>query len=158
MSITSSQIVNQVEQVGGRTSVDEVHTDHLGGTHPISYLAAVGANLSANLAAHAVSIADRLADQEYDRLIGTLVTGNFSLQHQTGAQFATRYREDYKTSSQLKCGYLATWILNHIDASDFTDTQVRNAFGLTAGQYTTLKSKWTNLRTNYTALLAATGE
>ena len=53
---------------------------------------------------------------------------------------------------------MATWILNRIDAGDFTDTQVRNAFGLTLGQYTTIKTKWTNLRTAYNAMRAAQGE
>jgi hypothetical protein len=39
-----------------------------------------------------------------------------------------------------------------------TDTQVRNAFGLTAGQWTTLKAKMTTWRTEYLDVQAAVGE
>jgi hypothetical protein len=35
---------------------------------------------------------------------------------------------------------------------------VRNAFGLTAGQYTTLKAKMTTLRDQWLAVQAAQGE
>ena len=81
-----------------------------------------------------------------------------SLYHQTAAEFAARLRERYRAASQIECARLATWVLNHLDAGDFTETQIRNAFGLTAGQWTTLKAKMTNLRTAYNAALAAQGE
>lgn len=81
-----------------------------------------------------------------------------TLNHQTAAQFAARLRERYRNADKLEVGRLAKWILDHLDAGDFTDTQIRNAFGLTAGQWTTLKSKMTTARTNYNALIALTGE
>ena len=81
-----------------------------------------------------------------------------ALNHQTATQFATRLRERYRAASKEECARLAKWILDHIDAGDFTETQVRNAFGLTAGQWTTIKAKMTTLRTNYDAVLAAAGE
>ena len=80
------------------------------------------------------------------------------LRYATAAQLADAFRERYRASSKQECARMATWILNHIDAVDFTDTQVRNAFGLTTGQYTTIKARWTNLRTAYNAMLAAQGE
>ena len=80
------------------------------------------------------------------------------LRYATAAQLADAFRERYRASSKQECARMATWILNHIDAGDFTDTQVRNAFGLTTGQYTTIKAKWTSLRTAYNAMLAAEGE
>jgi hypothetical protein len=39
-----------------------------------------------------------------------------------------------------------------------TETQVRNAFGLDAGQWATLKAKMIALRDNYLAVQAAAGE
>jgi hypothetical protein len=81
-----------------------------------------------------------------------------NLKYQTAAQFAARLRERYRHASREEAVRIATWILNRIEAGDITDTQVRNAFGLTAGQYTTLKSKWTNLRTNWLAVQSAQGE
>lgn len=81
-----------------------------------------------------------------------------NLKHQTATQFAARLRERYRGASREECARIATWLLNRIEAGDFTDTQVRNAFGLTVGQYTTLKSKWTTLRANWLAVQAAAGE
>ena len=81
-----------------------------------------------------------------------------ALNHQTAAEFAARLRARYLNSERVECARLAKWILDHIDAGNFTETQVRNAFGLTAGQWTTLKAKLTNLRTVYNAVLAAKGE
>lgn len=81
-----------------------------------------------------------------------------ALRHQTAAQFAARLRERYKSASKEEAARIATWLLNHIDNGDFTETQVRNAFGLTAGQWTTLKAKLTTLRTQWQAIQAAQGE
>lgn len=81
-----------------------------------------------------------------------------NLKHQTAAQFAARLRERYRHASREEAARIATWILNRIEAVDFTDNQVRNAFSLTAGQYTTLKAKWTTLRTQWLAIQAAQGE
>ena len=81
-----------------------------------------------------------------------------ALNHQTAAQFAARLRARYKAASKVEACRLAAWILDHIDAGDFTELQVRNAFGLTAGQWTTLKAKLTTQRTNYQAVQAVVGE
>jgi hypothetical protein len=81
-----------------------------------------------------------------------------NLRHQTPAQFAARLRARYKAASKVEACRLATWMLDHIDAGDFTELQVRNAFGLTAGQWTTLKAKLTTMRTNHNAVQSAVGE
>ena len=81
-----------------------------------------------------------------------------TLRHQTKAQFAARLRERYRNASREEAARIATWVLNSIEAGDFTDLQVRTAFGLTSGQWTTLKAKLTTLRTNWLAVLAAAGE
>jgi len=81
-----------------------------------------------------------------------------ALKYQTAAQFADRLRARYLKAKREECARIAKWILDHIDAGDFTDTQVRTAFGLTTNQYNTLKTKWTNLRTAYNAVMAAQGE
>ena len=81
-----------------------------------------------------------------------------NLKHATKTQLADAFRERYKRSSQVECARLATWLLNHIDAGDFTDAQVQSAFGLTTPQYNAMKTRFTNLRTAYNAVLAAQGE
>jgi len=80
------------------------------------------------------------------------------LNHQTATQFAAKLRERYRNASKEECARIATWILNHIEAGDFTDTEVRNAFSLTVTQWDTLKAKMTTLRTNWLAVQAAEGE
>jgi hypothetical protein len=81
-----------------------------------------------------------------------------NLQHATEAQLAAAFRERYRAASKVECARLAKWLLDHIDAGDFTDTQVRNAFGLTVNQYDAMKTRMTTLRTAYNAVLAAQGE
>lgn len=81
-----------------------------------------------------------------------------NLRHQTPAQFAARLREHYRAASKTDAARIATWIMDRIDAGDLTVAQVRAAFGMTAGQWTTLQSKLTALRTNYLAVQAALGE
>ena len=81
-----------------------------------------------------------------------------NLQYQTASEFADRVRLRYLKSKREECARIAKWILDHIDAGNFTDAQVRNAFGLTVPQYNTLKTKMTNMRTAYEAVIAAVGE
>lgn len=81
-----------------------------------------------------------------------------NLQHQTPAQFAARLRQRYKSANKDEAARLAKWVLDHLEAGDFTDVQIRNVFGLTAGQWTTLKAKMTTMRTNYEAVQTAAGE
>lgn len=69
-----------------------------------------------------------------------------------------RLRERYRTATREEAGRIATWLMSRVDAGDITDAQARNGFGITAGQWTTIKAKMTALRTNYLAVQAAKGE
>lgn len=80
------------------------------------------------------------------------------LNHQTKAQFVAHLRVSYMSASKEQLAQLATLILGWIEVGDITDTQVRNAFGLTVNQWNTLKTKMTNLRANYNAVLSSKGE
>ena len=81
-----------------------------------------------------------------------------NLSYQTAAQFVARLREYYRNSKREEVARLAKWILDRIEAGDVTDTQVRNAFGMTTIQYTTFKTKLTTLRDNYNSINLAEGE
>lgn len=81
-----------------------------------------------------------------------------NLQRQTGAQLAARFRARFLAAEREECARMATWLLNRIDAGDFTDAQVRGAFGLTTTQYNALKTRLSTLRTQWLAVLAAKGE
>lgn len=78
--------------------------------------------------------------------------------YQTKTEFADRLRAAYKLSSRETTIRIADWLLIKIIEGEFTDTQVRNAFNLTAGQWTTLKAKMTTLVANYNAVQSAQGE
>jgi hypothetical protein len=80
------------------------------------------------------------------------------LHHITADEFANRLRTRYKAAQGDDCARIATWILNHLEKGDFTDAQLRTAFALTAGQWTTLKTKLTALRGNWLAVKSAAGE
>jgi hypothetical protein len=73
-------------------------------------------------------------------------------------QFLTLFAQLYRDSSGVECARLAAWLLDHLAAANFTESQIRNAFNLTVGQWTTLKAKLTSLRTAYNAVQTARGE
>lgn len=81
-----------------------------------------------------------------------------NLKHQTPAQLAARFRAKYREASGPEQAKMATWLLARITAGDFTDAQVRTAFGLTAQQYTNMKARMTTLSAQWAAVQAARGE
>ena len=81
-----------------------------------------------------------------------------NLQHQTLAQFLVRFRARFKGASKSEACRLAVVIIGYIDAGDVTDAQMRSVFGLTAGQWTTLKAKLNALKSTHDAVQAAGGE
>ena len=80
------------------------------------------------------------------------------LKYQTAAQYIARLRVRYRNSSREGQARIAVRILRHITEGDATDTQMRNAFGLTAAQWTTQKARMQTLADNWNAVQAATGE
>lgn len=81
-----------------------------------------------------------------------------NLIHQTPAQLAARFREAYRGATKEQAAKMAYWLIESILVGDFTDAQVRGAFGLTATQYTALKSRMTTLHDHYAAVKNARGE
>lgn len=54
---------------------------------------------------------------------------------------------------------MAKWLLDHLDAGDFTATQLQNAFGISAAQWTnTWLPKLSAQRTKYEAAMAEAGQ
>ena len=82
-----------------------------------------------------------------------------NLRYQTPAQFAARLRERFRSAEREECARIAHWILRRIAVGDFTENQVRNAFGLTVQQWTTRKAnKLQPLADAWAAIKAARGE
>lgn len=80
------------------------------------------------------------------------------LKHQTAAQFIARFREAYRNADRERLARLAKWLLARIAAGDITDTQARNAFGLTVNQWDTKKTQMTDLVAKYNAVQTAKGD
>jgi hypothetical protein len=155
MSIVSSVHSVGHAQADGRAYVIEVHTDHVGGVHRFEYLAAIGANYAAIRDARVPEIEARLANEEMHNCIGS---GTFTTVHLTGAQFAALVRALYRASEREALGRIAAWISNRIAAGDFTDAQLRSAFGMTVQQYNDFKARMIALRDHWLAVQAAVGE
>lgn len=122
-----------------------------------TYFAMPGDDIQAVANGRAVSLLDTLADAE--ALANVERDGAFTLNHQTGAQPAARFREMVRAASRERACYLAWWMLRRIAQGHTTDAAVRSAFGMTSGQWTTFKSSKVQPRADaWTAVLAATGE
>jgi hypothetical protein len=80
------------------------------------------------------------------------------LKHATLAQLGAAFRERFKASEGVETARLAKWLLERIQDGTFTETQVRNFFGLTLVQWNALKAKIQTLRDKYADVLAAEGE
>jgi len=80
------------------------------------------------------------------------------LKHQTVSQFVARFREAYRDSDRERCVQLAKFIVARIQSGDLTQTQVRNAFGLTTTEWNVLKSKMQTWIDAYNLLQSAVGE
>jgi hypothetical protein len=156
MAIVSSTHTLGTIQKDGRRFVIEDHLDNIGKHWLIEYLAAIGEDYVARRTARAVVLAQQLVDTEIAAALA--VDADPVLIYATKVQFVPVLREAYRSSIQSECARLATWVLNRIDSGYVTETQVQNAFGLTAGQWTTLKAKMVALRTDYQAIQAAAGE
>ena len=157
MSVVSSEFVLGHEQRDGRRYVEERFLLSTSDVITREYLAAVGADCAAILAARVPQVEATLAESEFlDRLGAVSPLG---LQHQTAAAFAARLRERYRSAEREELVRFAWWIIEQIVAGNVTDAQVRTAFGLTAGQYSTLKSaRLQPAHDAWAAVLAAKGE
>lgn len=157
MSIVSSTFeLERHAQRDGSRYVIERHVDGHGVEHVVSYLARGVMDHAAILAARAEQLSEQVAKREFEEAID--FDGWRPLKHQTPAEFAARLRRRYRSASSIECARIATWILDRIGDGDFTENQVRNAFGLTAVQWSALKARLTSLRNAYMAAIAAQGE
>lgn len=157
MPVVSSAIVEDSPQIDGRRWIVERHLDQTGAARFVRYLADRAINAPAGMAARALAITAALPAEEIaDNLDAIAALGRFArvtLRHSTVAQNAAALRQRYRTAAELQAlmigDYLAT----------LTDGQLQTAFGLTAGQVTTLRTnKLTPAAATAAALRLAAGE
>jgi hypothetical protein len=137
MALTSSYTVEH-DQIDGRFWVNEKHVDVISREHFLSYLATDAIDKDATLLIHAAQLepdlifAEVMECIEFDRITFVYSTKN---------QVAAAIRQLYKDGNPELVVRIARWIRRRIIAGDFTETQVRNAFGLTVTQWDALKIK-----------------
>ena len=160
MTIASSSFAVGVTQVDGRVWITETHVDSVQGPLAFAYLAANSTNATATMNARVAQINTGLAEAEFEFWImqDAPIVAITPLNHQNATQFAVRLVARFHASEKAERGRLCAWVLNRIDGGVYTDTQVRNAFGYSAGQWTTYKAAMTSLRTAYNAVIAAAAD
>lgn len=149
MPIVSSTILEDAAQRDGRRWIRERHTDQLGVAQVITYLGAANTDAAAVMAAR-VSVLDAalIADEIVRNVTQVMTLGSlavYTFLHSTVAQNAAALRAAYLIATQLQAIMIGDAL------SILTNVQLQTAFGLTAGQVTTLR---TNKLTPAAALAA----
>lgn len=138
MSIVSSIIDDQGVQADGRISVHETHTDQAGVKYAHSWLAPHGTDLSAALSAYATQLGLDITAAEILRNINAVTSlGSLAaptLVYSTAAANFAALRLVYQTATQFQAVMIGDFL------NTLTSVQLQNAFGLTAGQVTTLQT------------------
>jgi len=156
MAIISSSYSLGPLHPDGRRYVTEDHVDQLSRHYLVEYLAVVGANYAAIQTARATAIGLELIEREIRSILQ--IDADPILEYATKSDLAPVLRDAYRNATKEQCAYLANWIINRVTSGWITETQIRNAFSLDAGQWSTLKSKLIALRNNYLAVQTAVGE
>lgn len=155
-NITSSSLTKSVQK-DGRQLVHEIHTDLAGLTHDICYEAEALADLTAAMNAHAIDLGLNLELGEVSANIsgvttlGSLFSPTFV--YSTIAENVAALRLVYAVATQLQAVMIGDFL------NTLTSLQLQNAFGLTAGQVTTLKTnKLTPAANLATSIRASAGQ
>lgn len=156
MPITASVLLSNVAQADGRRAVVEKHTDDTGITYIRQYLGPSNTDTSAVLAAYATQLtADISAAEIANNLAQVTTLGSLAsptLVQSTLAANLASLRAAYLVATQVQ----AVMIGDYMSAR--TDGLLQTAFGLTAGQVTTLRTnKLTPAASAATTIRAATG-
>jgi len=154
--ISSTFELDSGAQIDGRRYCREFHTDHLGAVHRFEYLSG-NINNAQVLADRAVRLVENLKERELAYAVYD-AAWNYSLQWATNTDLSAWVRERYKNAAKDDLARIAKRILEWITNGRFTDAQVRGAFGLTSGQWTTLKTKMESLVASYDVVQTAVGE
>ena len=159
MAITSSVVTVEHAQIDGRRWVREVHSDATGIAQIVDYLGASNAATTAQGIANArvATLNAQLAEAEARQKFG-IDANPVPFRWQTAGEFLDRLRAFYRQATREQLARLARYVTRRIDDGSVTVAQLRNAFGLTTPQWTTLEAKMRALRAHWEAVDAAAGE
>jgi hypothetical protein len=157
MSIVSSVIARNDVQADGRRWIYEIHKDQAGVEHYRSYLAAAGFDTAAALAAYATQCWADIQASEISQNISQVTTlgslATTTLVYTTAAANFAALRVAYQTATQDQAIMIGDFL------SSLTNGQLQTAFGMTAGQVTTLRTnKLTPAATLAASIRASVGQ
>lgn len=155
--ITSSIIVKQTAQKDGTVSVHERHTDQIGKTYEIIYFAVPGTDLNAMLVQHATKLNSELRDIDLGKALESS-DWNFKLNYATDSDLATFARQKYSESITDDTDRIGKRIDEWITKGRFTDTDMKNAFGMTTADWSKMKGDIQSLIPHYDAIQGAKGK
>lgn len=151
MPIESSVIVEDRPQRDGRRYICERHTDHLGETHDLIYLAESDVDATAVMLERVAAVNSNLKDREFKRCLVAIMQGRQPvLRHLTLAEVGPMLREVYRDATGEEVAKLSGFLLT------LTDSQLRTIFNLAS--VTNLKTRMTNRLNAWTTLQNLTGE
>lgn len=138
MAIVSSVIAANDAQKDGRRWIRERHTDQVGKVWERVYLTTAGADINAALATFATQLALDIRDAEIASNVAQIVMlgslASPTTVYSTGAQNFAGLRTAYQFATQTQAIMIGDFL------SSLTDGQLQTAFGMTAGQVTTLRT------------------
>jgi hypothetical protein len=138
MPIVSSIIDQDSAQRDGRRAIRELHTDHVGVQYPVQYLAPAVFDANAALAARVSVLEDQIKQAEISANIAqVMAVGSLAsptLVYSTAAENFAALRTAYQTSTQVQAVMIGDFL------NTLSNAQLQAAFGLTAGQVTTLRT------------------
>lgn len=157
VSVISSVIVEDSVQADGRRWIRERHTDQAGKIYEFAYLALASDNVTTMMNARIASInAGMVADEIQKNITDVLANGslaNPTSVYATPLQSFAGLRAAYATATQREAIMIGDFL------SSLTDPQLQTAFGMTAGQVTTLRTnKLTPAANLATSIRAAAGQ
>ena len=155
--VSSTHTLESHAQADGSVFVTEDHIDNIGQHIFVTYRAAAGTDYVAIRTMRAAQIGAR---QQTDEIVAVLAADvdPAPLVYATKSKLAIAFRELFRRSRKQETARMARWILDRIDSGFVTEAQIQSVFGLTAGQWTTLKAKLTDLRAAHVAANNAQGE
>lgn len=156
-TIVSSEIVSDSPQADGRRWVTERHVDHVGAVHVVTYMAEAATNVQTIMAARVPALEAGAKQAELRANLANALSDDTpapTTNYSTNAEFSALLRETFRHSKgrdALRLGW-------YVESFDLTNAQLRNLFGIQAGQEAALNAKLDAMAAAYESMIAQAGE
>jgi hypothetical protein len=154
LPIISSIIADVSPQRDARRWVRELHTDHLGVQYVRTWLAQLADDLNAAISAYAAQLLSDIRDAEIARNVAAVLADGrsavTSTNYSTAAQNFAALRTAYQNATRTEAIFIGDFL------GSLSDVQLQAAFGMTAGQVTTLRTNKLTPATNAATTIRAT--